>query len=247
MKNKIISALCVSVLLISSVYFVLMADSFYQEYVADNFVYWGYPQWGWMYANQDVYFTFNVIYLTLMLVCLVLGIWSFAKKHIKAAFVLGFFPLLSAAVFAYMPTYNWNQQFALFNAEKGESKSRIPEGKWWVSLEQMQKYDDASAWEKLKGVFGRGEWPGGYDIWGDYRAWLLPDFATDTLGRRGMVVHGGVKKASPWGIDMGDNIIDFAIRLRESKEPLALTIDYGEAAGERQEDKSEVIDHEKAE
>ena len=105
-------------------------------------------------------------------------------------------------------------------------KSRIPEGKWWVSAEQMQKYYDASFWERAKGFFGRGEWPGGYPLWGDYRVWLLPDLATDTMGRRGMVIHGGVKKSSPWGIDMGDNILDFAIQLRSAKTALPMNINY---------------------
>ena len=46
---------------------------------------------------------------------------------------------------------------------------------------------------------------------GDYRVWLLPDFATDTLERRGMVFHGGKKTNSAGGVREGDDIIDFSI------------------------------------
>ena len=35
---------------LNAVYLALTADSFYLEYVKDEFVYWGYPQWGWMYS-----------------------------------------------------------------------------------------------------------------------------------------------------------------------------------------------------
>ncbi len=207
-------------------YLALTADSFRQEYVQDNFVHWGFPQWGWMYADADVYFRFNVVYLFLLVAFPVAGCLLWLKRHYKTALTALFLPLVSAAVFWYMPTYNWNRQFALFNAERGTENSRVPEGKWWVSGEQMERYYDASWWERAKGYFGRGEWPGGYAVWGDYRIWLLPDFRTDTLGRRGLAFHGGEKNASPWGIDLGDEIIDFAIQLRRAKVPLEINIQY---------------------
>ena len=60
----------------------------------------------------------------------------------------------------------------------------------------------------------------------------LPD-STDTLGRRGMVFHGGTKNSSPWGIDMGDDIIDFAIQLRQNKGPMDIEVRYGDQASSR--------------
>ena len=34
---------------LNAVYLALTADSFYLEYVKDEFVYWGYPQWGCLF------------------------------------------------------------------------------------------------------------------------------------------------------------------------------------------------------
>lgn len=228
--KKIFFPLILSFLLAFNLfYFVLTADSFYQEYVLDRFVYWGYPQWGLLYADAQTYFYFNLFYLIVLFVLIIAGVFFWSRKYFKISFIIMFFPFLSALMFLYMPTYNWNRQFAVFNQERHHENSRIPEGKWWVSVDQMERYSDVSLWEKLKGCFGRGEWPGGYAIWGDYRVWLLPDFKTNTLGRRGMVFHGGTKNSSPWGIDLGDQIIDFAIQLRRAKAPLEININYGDA------------------
>lgn len=232
MKNKIFLFTLALLLVADVFYFVLISDSFYQEYVADNFVYWGYPQWGWLYKNQDTYLTFNIVYLLIMLLCMAGAFFLQKRKSFKWACAFALLPILSALFSWYMPYYNWNQQFEIYNLEKGNDQSRIPEGKWWVSAEQMQKYYDSSFWERTKGYFGRGEWPGGYALWGDYRMWLLPDLATDTKGRRGMVIHGGTKKSSPWGIDMGDNVIDFAIQLRRAKGAMPLNVNYTKTNGD---------------
>ena len=222
------------ILLLDVIYFFLIFDSFYKEYVADNFVYWGYPQWGWLYANQNTYLTFNVIYLISLFLCMAGATLLWFRKYVKSAFFLSFIPLLSAAVFSYMPTYNRNQLFETYGVSENGDESRIPEGKWWVSAEQMQKYYDSSAWERMKGYFGRGEWPGGYTMWGDYRVWLLPDLATDTKGRRGLVIHGGTLNSSPWGIDLGNNVIDFVIYLRSVKKAVPLSIGYGKNNNDEQ-------------
>ncbi len=231
MKKVTMNVFFVAFCLLDLIYLAMTADSFYQEYVLDKFVYWGYPQWGWMYADPKVYLWFNIVYLLFLVVLPAASVWL-RRRFCKTSLILSALPLMSAAVFAYMPSYNWNRQFEIFEAERTIENSRIPAGRWWASAEQMQRYDDNSAWEKFKGYFGRGEWPGGYPIWGDYRVWLLPDFATDTLGRRGMVFHGGNKISSPWGIDMGDDIIDFAIRLRRNGGPMSIEVSYDDTETE---------------
>ncbi len=227
MKKTIICLAFALATVLNVVYLALIIDSFWQEYVKDNFFYWGYPQWGWMYSAPKLYFWFNVCYLGFLAAALFAGLFLVAKRRLKtgAAFLL--LPLLTAVMFFYMPSYNWQRHLDMLRTEQKQEYGRLPEGKWWVSTEQMQRYYDASLWERLKGRFGRGEWPGGYALWGDYRIWLLPDFLTDTKGRRGMVLHGGTQKKSPWGIDMGDNIIDFAIQLRQNKEPTEIVVRYG--------------------
>ncbi len=166
MKKVTMSVFFVAFCLFDLIYLAMTADSFYQEYVLDKFVYWGYPQWGWMYADPKVYLWFNVFYLLFLVVLPVAAVWLWRRRFRKTSLILSVLPLLSAAVFAYMPNYNWNRQFEIFEAERTIENSRIPAGRWWASAEQMQRYDDNSAWEKFKGYFGRGEWPGGYPIWG---------------------------------------------------------------------------------
>lgn len=222
-------------------YLALTADSFYREYVLDRFVYWGYPQWGWLYADAGTYLRFNIVYILFLVLCMVGGVWLWRAKRLKTAVVLLLLPPVTAAAFVYLPTYTWNRQFDIFNRDNvsGEDKSRIPAGKWWISKDQMQRYKDISGWEKAKGWFGRGEWPGGYTTWGEYRVWLLPDLLTDTKGRRGMVIHGGTRQGSPWGINLADNIVDLAIELRRSRGPLELNVRYDKTAEEKETDASD--------
>lgn len=216
----------------SLAYLLLVVDSFYQEYIEDKFIYWGYPQWGWMYENPKVYLWFNLVYIAAMILLVAGGWYLWLKSRYKSAMICLLMILFSAGAFAYMPTYNWNKQFAVFVAERATENSRIPQGKWWTMESKMQRYNDASSCEKLKGYLGRGEWPGGYPFWGEYRVWLIPDFSTDTLGRRGMVFHGGNKASSPWGVDMGNDIVDFAIQLRQNGEPMEIDIRYDQGVEE---------------
>ena len=140
MKHKIFLFLFIGIGVFDLAYLTLVADSFYQEYLADTFVYWGYPQWGWLYADHKVYLIFNVIYLSSMLLCMIGASWLWFKKYTKSAFIFSILPLLSAAVFSYMPTYNRNQLFEKYGESENGDESRIPEGKWWASADQMQKY-----------------------------------------------------------------------------------------------------------
>jgi len=222
MKNKIMWLLVGLAMLGDVLYLALVGDSFITEYVLGKFEYWGYPQWGWMYETTETYAVFNLVYLFVMVILLALAIWAVAKRHLLAALMLLLPELFSIGIFYYLPHYNFEKQFAIFEAEKGNSNTRIPAGSWWVFPDEADRYDDASNWEKLKGYLGRGEWPGGYPLWGEYRFWLLPDLATNTLGRRGMVLHGGTKEKSPWGVNLGTDVLDMAIAIRKSAKPVEL-------------------------
>jgi hypothetical protein len=226
MNNRIGFAAFLLCTVFTLIYIVLICDSFAQEYILDNFYYWGYPQWGWMYSSPKIYLTFNLFYLMFLFVFGVSSFYYLYKKQNINSFICSVFIILSALISAYIPTYNWNKQFEIFNAEKTIESSRIPEGKWWISKDNMNRYDDQSSWSKLKGAFGRGLWPGGFAVWGDYRIWIKPDYMTNTKGRRGLVFHGGTKNKSPWGIDMGNDIVDLAIRVRQSDVPLDIEISY---------------------
>ena len=128
----------------------------------------------------------------------------------------------------HVPEYNRYHQFKIFENEKGDDSSRIPAGVWVVGKKTLQSYNDQSLLGKIKGWWGRGDWPGGTDLWGNYRIWLVPQLGTDIKNRRGLVIHGGNKHSSPWGIDMGSEIDDFAQHLQESNTPLELNIDYND-------------------
>ena len=93
-------------------------------------------------------------------------------------------------------------------------------------MKTLQSYADQGLMNKVKGWWGRGDWPGGKNIWGNYRIWLVPKAGTDIKNRRGLVIHGGNYHSSPWGIDMGPEIDDFARRLQASDAPLELNIGY---------------------
>lgn len=95
---------------LNAVYLALTADSFYLEYVKDEFVYWGYPQWGWMYSDPKIYLWFNVLYLAFLLLLFAAGLFLIGKKRLKTGTALLLLPLLTAAAFLYMPTYNWNRR-----------------------------------------------------------------------------------------------------------------------------------------
>jgi hypothetical protein len=55
----------------------------------------------------------------------------------------------------------------------------------------MQRYEDTSIYDRLKGAFNHGTWRGGTPAWGRYRFWLKPEANTKTFGRDNFSVHGG--------------------------------------------------------
>ena len=82
---------------LNAVYLALTADSFYLEYVKDEFVYWGYPQWGWMYSDPKIYLWFNVLYLAFLLLLFAAGLFLIGKKRLKTGTALLLLPLLTAS------------------------------------------------------------------------------------------------------------------------------------------------------
>ena len=82
---------------LNAVYLALTADSFYLEYVKDEFVYWGYPQWGWMYSDPKIYLWFNVLYLAFLLLLFAAGLFPVLAA---CAYFQKWFPPESAAAWA---------------------------------------------------------------------------------------------------------------------------------------------------
>lgn len=205
-------------------YIFVLCNSVVVEYFENKFFYWGFPQWGFLYSSPKFFLCFNLIYIA-FLVLLTIAAYYLRKAPLKSLLAVSVITLLSV-LNLFFSDYVWQKQFSLFKTEQGKDMSRIPEGVWVVSKERLQSYNDQNLMMKIKGWWGRGDWPGGQRIWGEYRVWLVPDYNTESKGRRGMVLHGGNKVGSPWGINVGEGISRLADFLLENSKPMELTVDY---------------------
>ncbi len=99
----------------------------------------------------------------------------------------------------------------------------IPEGEYVIWSQDIQKYDDLSAWNKFKSIYGGSTFPGGTDSWGDERTWIYPKSVNVTdpvtgevVERTNMSIHGGVIPGSRGCIDLHINAPRFFYHLRQS-------------------------------
>ena len=93
----------------------------------------------------------------------------------------------------------------------------IPEGTYYANQDQRQNITvlDAALGGITK-VFNLpyGTWKGSLPAWGTHRVWLQPDANTNTYGRSGFSIHGGLTKGSagcidiPWQTDKLSNYLD---------------------------------------
>lgn len=90
-----------------------------------------------------------------------------------------------------------------------KNKGPLPEGAYDLRRSQVQNYDDSSAMDRVKGLFGGGKWPGGTRSWDKHRIWLDPEKDTQTYGRSGFSVHGGSEFGSAGCIDLAGGIESF--------------------------------------
>ena len=205
-------------------YIIVLGHSLVNEYFMDKFIYWGYPQWGALYETPAFFARFNIVYLLILLACMLLAfLWrANARKALMPLVLVAVLSLINM----YVPNYTRNHEFAKYLTADGVDNSRIPAGRWLVSNQMMESYLDQSFMTKAEGLFGRGEWPGNAAIWGEYRVWLVPGSNTSAEGRRGLVLHGGTKEGSPWGVNMGKDVSEFANQLKDIPNPLELTVEY---------------------
>jgi len=87
----------------------------------------------------------------------------------------------------------------------------IPQGNYSFTMDGIQTI---STRNKILGMIGRGEWPGGTGSWGDTRVWLTPSPYTDTYGRGDFTIHGGSTPGSRGCIDLVGNNNAFFDALR---------------------------------
>ena len=205
-------------------YIGILIDSLTEEYFFDKFFHWGYPQSGKLYSSPRFFVMVNGLYI-IPLIFAQTAVYFLRRNPVKAVIVASFISVLSF-LNLYVPEYTRQSYFT--TAQRLYGDSRIPEGIWLMYPYNLERFEDQSFLSKIKGWWGRGDWPGGYALWGDYRIWITPAPETDDYGRRGLVIHGGTKDGTPWGINIGDETIDVAINLRQSREPLEIEVNYSE-------------------
>jgi len=109
------------------------------------------------------------------------------------------------------------------------NRGPIPEGRYGFNPALIYSYDrHVAALDKLAGLLGRGGWRGGRATWGDYRVELIPDPATNLLGRdaRGFFIHGGSTPGSAGCIDLCEQIGDFVHAVGTTAGTIDVDVDY---------------------
>lgn len=115
--------------------------------------------------------------------------------------------------------YNNTGQIENLNAQSGRddyqsaqyqnvaNKGPIPEGTYYANQNQRQSLNPKNIALKLGEKLGfninqKSGWSGNPISWGTKRVWLQPDANTNTYGRSGFSIHGGLTKGSAGCIDI---------------------------------------------
>ena len=99
------------------------------------------------------------------------------------------------------------------------NKGPIPEGTYYADQDQRQSLTMNNIALKLGEKLGlnmkqKSDWSGNPISWGISRVWLRPDANTNTYGRSGFSIHGGLTKGSagcidiPWQTGKLNNYLD---------------------------------------
>ena len=99
----------------------------------------------------------------------------------------------------------------------------IPEGTYVARQSELQHLSVTNA---IIGLAGVGEWPGSEYSWGESRVWLEASTETNTYGRSGFSVHGGVEPGSAGCIDMTNHIDDFTQWFEKNGHDLIINVKY---------------------
>lgn len=130
-----------------------------------------------------------------------------------------------------MPGLEWKGTSGREGYQNPESqnlkdKGPIPEGQYLVDPARTQSISDISSWDRFKGNFGGGTWPGLEKSWGEHRTWLTPSTTTNTFGRSGFTIHGGAVPGSAGCIDLTSRNNSFHSWLKSHNKPLILNVKY---------------------
>jgi hypothetical protein len=108
----------------------------------------------------------------------------------------------------------------------------LPQGNHRINVGEIQRYEDTSLFDRLKGAFNHGTWRGGTPAWGNYRFWLKPEAGTNTFGRDSFSIHGGWTPGSAGCIDLTSEMDDFADLMQAlGQDEIGVHVDYGWQGG----------------
>ncbi|WP_237113872.1 tlde1 domain-containing protein [Pseudoalteromonas rubra] len=102
----------------------------------------------------------------------------------------------------------------------------IPEGEYYVEQHRLQDWESLPDEYKLAAIMKAGPWPGGKIAWGEHRVWLSPEYGTETYGRSGFSIHGGMYPGSAGCIDLTSNMSDFVRYFKSYNQDIILKVNY---------------------
>ena len=106
-----------------------------------------------------------------------------------------------------------------------KSMGPIPEEVYVARQEELQHITPVGFMAGL--IPGKyGEWPGSLYSWGNSRVWLEPSNTTNTYGRDGFTIHGGLFPGSAGCIDLTGQINMFIPWLESTGKDLIIYVEY---------------------
>ena len=109
------------------------------------------------------------------------------------------------------------------------NKGPLPVGTYYANQNQRQNITAKDAIigtiAKVLGI-SKGKWSGGPISWGTKRVWLQPDENTNTYGRSGFTIHGGLTKGSAGCIDIPWQTNKLSDYLDNCQESVPVEVEY---------------------
>ena len=111
------------------------------------------------------------------------------------------------------------------------NKGPIPEGLYYARQSRRQALAMKDVTLKLGEILGikkhqQRNWSGNPIAWGLQRVWLEPDSQTNTYGRSGFSIHGGLSKGSAGCIDIPWQTNRLSDYLDECQDIVPLFVNY---------------------
>ncbi len=142
--------------------------------------------------------------------------------------------------------YNNGRQINQLDAQSGQDNYQsseyqnipnngpLPEGTYYADQNQRQNISFKDAvigsgvrmLNSLGSNMQRGNWKGGPVAWGLRRVWLRPDTNTQTYGRSGFTIHGGLSKGSAGCIDIPWQTGELSDYLDNCQDSVPLYVKY---------------------